>query len=379
MALFDESVGIGALNPSAGIANASTGGMVGSVLGNAVNKISGPGPSLQDPSAVAANVKTAQIAPLPQFQATKIAQIAGPQGPDMGQSNQARSYQEQLLNQLAARASGTGGPSLAEMQMKRAQEAALAQQQAQLASARGAVNPGLARQALQNQVALQSNLAEQDAQLRLQEQQAAEEQLAGLAGQTRTGDIQAAELAQAAQLEKYKGQLQTAIAQGQIDASQADKMFSVAVANAQQQAAMQQQVNILPYHAALASNEQDLAKSQLNNQKLSAGLGAVGQFGAAAAAMSDIKSKKDIKPANKKLDDFLDHITGYSYQYKDSKHGVGEHISPMAQDIEKSALGRSMVHPTTEGKMVDYGHHMGTMLAAMGQLNSRLKKIEGKK
>lgn len=101
--------------------------------------------------------------------------------------------------------------------------------------------------------------------------------------------------------------------------------------------------------------------------------------GAMMGGMSDEKAKKKIKPAGQKLYDFLDNISANSYEYKDEKHGEGEKISPMAQELEKTDAGKGMVEDTPEGKMVDYGAGFGTMLASQAELHERLKKLEGKK
>lgn len=96
---------------------------------------------------------------------------------------------------------------------------------------------------------------------------------------------------------------------------------------------------------------------------------------------SDINLKEDIKDGDAKLDDFLNKLTAYEYEYKDpEKHGAGKRISPMAQDLEKSELGKQMVIDTPEGKLVDYGKGLGTIVAALAHLNEKLEELKkGKK
>ena len=50
----------------------------------------------------------------------------------------------------------------------------------------------------------------------------------------------------------------------------------------------------------------------------------------------------------------------------------------MAQDLEKSKLGKEAVSDTPSGKIVDYKDLQPKMLASLAALNERLKKIEGK-
>lgn len=91
---------------------------------------------------------------------------------------------------------------------------------------------------------------------------------------------------------------------------------------------------------------------------------------------SDENLKKDTAElTSDQVDDLLDNLTGYSYRYKDSnKPGVGV----MAQDLEQTPLEDSVVD-TPKGKMVvDDGAISSAMLAALANINSRVKNLEGK-
>jgi hypothetical protein len=80
-----------------------------------------------------------------------------------------------------------------------------------------------------------------------------------------------------------------------------------------------------------------------------------------------------------KVMDFLAGIKPEMYNYKDKKHGEGTYVSPMAQDLEKTELGKDMVIDTPEGKMVDYARAAGTLMAAQSNLHKRLAELEAKK
>jgi len=82
--------------------------------------------------------------------------------------------------------------------------------------------------------------------------------------------------------------------------------------------------------------------------------------------------------SDEKLQEFVDGLKAYTYNYKNPQHGQGKFASPMAQDLEKSELGKSMVIDTPEGKMVDYSRAAGTMLATAAMLNDKMKKLESK-
>lgn len=78
----------------------------------------------------------------------------------------------------------------------------------------------------------------------------------------------------------------------------------------------------------------------------------------------------------KKLQEFVDSLKAHQYSYKDEKHGEGTYLSPMAQELEKSELGKHMVIDTPEGKMVHYGRAGGVMLATAAMLNDRMNELE---
>ncbi len=346
-----------------------------------------------------------------QFSPARIRDVTAPNTTtiDTSQSDQSRAYQNQLMQQLSAQAQGQG-PSLAQMQMQRGQEANIAAQRANLNSTRGAPSPLAARAAAQNIAQTNLQTTQDAAMARLAEQQAAQQGLAGVASQARSQD-QAQAQAQATldanrNLAMYQGQLQTAMAQGQIDQNTADQLL----AKATQEAQMRYNAQVFNSQAATGENAANIARvGQQNTNSIGEKarqsamfgqvLGAGAQVGAAAATGggskattitptptttpstgdtgSDEKLKKDIKPGNEKLGQFLDAINAHAYKYKDKKFGKGEYVSPMAQELEKTDLGKGLVKNTSEGKMVDYGHGFGTMMAAMAEMHKRLKKLEG--
>lgn len=95
------------------------------------------------------------------------------------------------------------------------------------------------------------------------------------------------------------------------------------------------------------------------------------------AAASDINSKQNITAGDGELQSFLDSLGVYSYEYKDPKYGEGRRISPMAQEIEQTELGKAAISTNNEGyKIVDYGKLMGTQLAALALLNHKYNNLE---
>ncbi len=93
---------------------------------------------------------------------------------------------------------------------------------------------------------------------------------------------------------------------------------------------------------------------------------------------SDINLKTDISSGDAKLSSFLDALSASEYRYKDEKHGKGKFVSPMAQEIASTELGKSMVEQGEDGLRVNYGRAAGTMLSAQAMLFKRLKELEKK-
>lgn len=82
------------------------------------------------------------------------------------------------------------------------------------------------------------------------------------------------------------------------------------------------------------------------------------------------------------LDELADEIDPYLYGYKDSAraaYGVpgGPRVGVMAQDLERSRLGRLAVQEDERGtKMLDRDQVQGTTLALVGRLNERIDALE---
>lgn len=94
---------------------------------------------------------------------------------------------------------------------------------------------------------------------------------------------------------------------------------------------------------------------------------------------SDVAAKTNIQSGENDLQEFLDALGVYSYEYKDKKYGEGKRISPMAQEIEKTPLGAAAISTNAEGyKQVDYGKLAGTQLAALALLNHKYNQLEAK-
>ncbi len=98
---------------------------------------------------------------------------------------------------------------------------------------------------------------------------------------------------------------------------------------------------------------------------------------------SDERCKKESYYSENDTRDLLDLIHAHKYRYKDPDArgaGEGEFISPMAQELEKSKLGKNMVIEDDDGnKMVDYGKGFGFLMASMATLNEDIAKLKKKR
>jgi hypothetical protein len=230
----------------------------------------------------------------------------------------------QMIQRQAAIASGKA-PSYSELMYKQGLEDLQKQQMSSAASARGVSNPGLLqRNAMQLGQQAGLDVIREGAASKIQEQRAADQLIAQQAAAARGVSVQA---------------------------------------------------NIANQQNAMAQRGQNLGF-----------LGGLGSAGAMLAA-SDENMKEDIKPSgdsgNKMVESFMDALKSYTYEYKNKKNNGKENpdgkvTSVMAQDLEKSELGKQMVKESPEGKMVDYAQGMAPLFAAIAELNSRTKKLEGK-
>lgn len=101
------------------------------------------------------------------------------------------------------------------------------------------------------------------------------------------------------------------------------------------------------------------------------GGGKGGGGGAGMAAMfCDERLKKDIELVSKQeLDELRSCLKAYRFRYKDpDKHGKGQFMGVMAQDLEKSKLGKTLVFRDNDGNLqVDVGRALMLFLATMAE------------
>lgn len=98
-----------------------------------------------------------------------------------------------------------------------------------------------------------------------------------------------------------------------------------------------------------------------------------GQVAGAIATMSDVRSKENIKDlSGEEIDQFMDSITPYEFDYK-TKPGAPV-FGVMAQDLEKTKIGKSLVQEIDGMKHIHIPSTIGLMLVMMARINQRLKE-----
>lgn len=259
-----------------------------------------------------------------------------------------------VANTLGEQAAGKG-PSLAEAQLRSASNRSLAQQLAAAAAARGGSPAAMQRQLMRQQGQTGRELGETAAVARMQEaQQARQQQLQALnqAGGLISGDLGRAD--QSA-MQNIGGQFQYGTAQKTQDL--AIKQFNVG-------------------QTQRRDDEKAAEQARIGQGAMQMGASVMG-----AAAASDEKLKTKKQDAKKQAKELLDKLSAKKFQYKEGVQGEEtgkDTFGIMAQDLEKSEIGKTLVVETPQGKAVDTRKGFGAVLAAQAELNKRLKKLERK-
>lgn len=318
-----------------------------------------------------------------QAQTMQGAQIGSAAQIEQTQQAQIRGQQLAAIGQLQQQAAGNG-PSAAQAQLKMGADRAMA---SNLAMAAAGGTAASARQAAFNNASAVQDMAGQSAALRAQEQQAAMGQLVGATQGARAQDIGLA--TDQAQLNQQTSLTQASLNQdtaktnlltGIDQQKQKDTMIAQYVAQgltldaAQRQAEIQQ----AQFNAELLARQAAADKGVAMQSSQAAGqtAGAIASaIGTTLAAASDKRAKKNIGDGDKSIERFLDSVAAKDWDYKDpAKHGEGRRTGIMAQDAEKNS---DMVFTHKDGvKMLDLGKATSTSLAALANINKRLRQLE---
>lgn len=313
---------------------------------------------------------------------TVTAPTAGRTAVAMGPQDQFRARELALADQLGGVASGQQ-MGAGEMGVRRQMQQALAGLQAQQRMARGSNAATAARSAVRAGGDMGVNAAGMSAQAALGDQQAARGMLGQLLGQGRGADIG------------------LATTQAGLDQQRnlANAQMGLQAGMANQGANLQQQGLNNQWDLGLLGQLLGLDQAQLQAQLAATGmqqqfgnkpgllgdlLGVGGQVGAAALSnpnlVSDERKKKNVADGKDAVRGFLDSLAPKEFDYKaPKKHGEGRFLGVMAQDVERSRLGKEIVRDTPDGKALDGRKVLSALLASVADLHGRTKALEGGK
>lgn len=252
-----------------------------------------------------------------------------------------------------------------------------------MALAQSQNNPLAYRHAADAQGEMQARAALQGATIAAQDQRSRNAALSGAAsifGQQRSQDIGAstnqAGLDMRRQLANQKALHEAGMFNAKAKNERAHRETQLEMANrAQENKAFLDNVNMemRAYDTKYRTNAADRGTVMQGLAGVAQGVGA----GAAAyfSAGSDKKFKKNTKPVtDKDIDSFLSSLKGFTFDYKDAaRHGEGRRMGPMAQDLERSPIGKAAVSNEADGKYVDYSKLIPAMLAVLARHDDKLK------
>ena len=99
---------------------------------------------------------------------------------------------------------------------------------------------------------------------------------------------------------------------------------------------------------------------------------------AGAALLSDERVKEDVGDGAADVREILRGLNAHTYRYKREVGGDGsQHVGIMAQDLEKTPAGRSMVREVRGVKHVDVAKLAGALAAAAADTEARVTALEG--
>jgi len=282
------------------------------------------------------------------------------QGQAFGRSQQARDDQQAQIDRLGRIASGQL-TSPAEAQLRRTEAAGEALTSSQAAGARGGVAAAMA--ARQNAAAINAssrqNLVGQSDIVRAQAQQQAQDQLAAALAQQRQQDL--------AQRGAALGYETGALGSG-MGLTDAQNQLNMGYAGNQQGYAQGLD------RAALAGQQLQQQQDYLNQQNMRGDIGlGLSTLATAGALLSDEGAKTDVRDGSGPAEMLMQQFAPYKYRYKgDDKPRLGV----LAQRLEQTPEGKSLVRETPKGKAIDVGQGLGAALASIGDLHRRVKQLE---
>jgi uncharacterized coiled-coil protein SlyX len=124
------------------------------------------------------------------------------------------------------------------------------------------------------------------------------------------------------------------------------------------------------YQTQLGSYNQG---QQFSGQMFGGILGTAGLVAGGIGMGSDENLKDDVKDDDGEAQKMIDNLKAKSFSYKDDPEKKTQ-LGILAQDMEKSPMGKAVVIETPKGKGLDIGKTLSAMMAVQSVMNKRLKK-----
>jgi hypothetical protein len=268
-----------------------------------------------------------------------------------GESEQIRAGQLNYIKALEGRMAGNA-PSVAQTQYNLAQGDIARTNLGMAAQARGADAVLARRQAMQGIADQTQRAGLGQALVRAQESATAADQLGGALGMTRGQDIGVAG------------------ANAGLTADANKTSFLEGGLNDRYGAGLVQQMKLANMANATQRYGIDRGKENQAPWWFGPAFAGAGTFGA-GLLLSDERVKRDVEPTSKKdRREFFQALRLHRYRYKEGVDDGGdrEHHGPMAQELERSRIGRSMVLTGPDGvKRVDTGRLTLALAGAMAE------------
>lgn len=270
------------------------------------------------------------------------------------------------------------------LQAQLAQQANIANQGASLQA--GTTNATLAQQVALANAAAQNQTYQQNAQLQqganLQNAQLGTQASIANAGNITGANTASAQLANAVNLANANNQSQANLTQAQLDTqSQIASANNQVSTNALNQKAVQDltanQLTASGQAGQTSIGQGDLAAKQYAADQAYQAALITGATTAGAKLISDRRQKTDVEPIEAEIAEFTSKLSPYTFRYKaPGRPGAapGKRFGVMAQDLEKSAIGRTLVREMDDGtKAIDVPQSIGAILATLSAMNKRIE------
>jgi hypothetical protein len=305
------------------------------------------------------------------------------------QSQQARTAQLGFMGQLQG-IMGGNYPSLAQAQLAQATGNAI-NAQASGAASSGPGNYALAaRTAAQNAANLESNAANQSAQIRAQEFQNALGMYGNQTNQLRGQDLSSAAQSyqnaqQEAQFNQQQNQEQAELEMRQRNLNYMGAQGFYGLGMKPEESDLASRMHYMDLMQQKYANDRGIGEqarqfdANRSDQWLGTAIEGVGTIAGLAALASDERLKENIAPAkDSEISDFLGALKPATFRYKNPAIGRGDSLGIMAQDAGKTKMGRLLVMETPVGLALDVKKTVGALLAAGAHHEKRLRSLEKK-